>query len=411
MKGDNMKKTICILALLFLPLLLGGCEEKAKPMELPEIEVPVIEVESETESESETEFVFSDMTVYHGILENDYFGRGWTSESEEAFNLRKYRLCTTYQDYRSYVEAVKKVWPDADVYKFPDIPAEWFEEWSLITLTLMGQQDMGSDFSLVDRWSNGEVLLLTLEAGAEQVEMEDWLVYDRATFLTSVAKTEAEELKAIYYSVLHPTAENEGEVRNDIVIVREDNETIKQNMETAKEVFGAGVEIEGLESVYLAAIESVHGSKAASEAWLKLDEEGNVISDGNYTDVLFGVRPQILPTYGMFPNRDVLDYDWEEAVEEANWMILERCGILCVSLYPEELTREWKKENLRYDVGQNVWRLQEPTWDVYDREAWEKEPWSIDSICVPCSVETLNRLLEDRDILALYTGNWKSTLR
>ena len=124
-----MKKTICILALLFLPLLLGGCGGKAEPMELPEIEVPVIEVESETESESETEFVFSDMTVYHGILvtESDLGYASGPFRREEATKLKETLLCTSYQEYREYIEMVKLTWPDADVYKFPDIPAEWFE--------------------------------------------------------------------------------------------------------------------------------------------------------------------------------------------------------------------------------------------------------------------------------------------
>jgi len=203
MKGDNMKKTICILVLLFLPLLLGGCGGKAKPMELPEIEVPVIEVESETESESETEFVFSDMTVYHGILvtESDLGYASGPFRREEATKLKETLLCTSYQEYREYIEMVKLTWPDADVYKFPDIPAEWFEEWSLLTLLLVGN-NIGGGFSLEESWTDGEKLLLTLKAETKGIEMEDWLIYDRGTFLTAIPKEQAEKLEIIDYIVL-----------------------------------------------------------------------------------------------------------------------------------------------------------------------------------------------------------------
>lgn len=212
-----MKKTSVILGIVCALFLFTGCQEGEGSVDFPPIEIPVVESESESEKkgESETEFVFSDMTVYHGVLVMEqelipswYLGGG--IENPEAYELRESLLCSSYREYRDYIERVKLVWPDADVYKFPDIPPEWFEEWSLLTLLLIGN-DIGGGFSLTESWTDGRVLLLTLEGDTREVEMKDWIVYDRGTFLTAIPKEQAEKLEIIDYVVLFDGQEEENQ--------------------------------------------------------------------------------------------------------------------------------------------------------------------------------------------------------
>jgi len=68
-------------------------------------------------------------------------------------------------------------------------------------LLLVGN-NIGGGFSLEESWTDGEKLLLTLKAETKGIEMEDWLIYDRGTFLTAIPKEQAEKLEIIDYIVL-----------------------------------------------------------------------------------------------------------------------------------------------------------------------------------------------------------------
>ncbi|MBE6999833.1 MAG: hypothetical protein E7428_06565 [Ruminococcaceae bacterium] len=412
MKKIQMILGICLFALVLLFTGCEGAEEvtpETQPVESEEL-LPESQVE-EPESESETEFVLVDQAVYHGVpgAWDEYWADAPEKEIKAAQRFGQFRICKTLQEYESYIAMLREIRPDADMHSFPEIPNEWFLEHSLVTLSLDGI-DVGGDFRVYDRWSNGKVMIITLEAQSEKIQIGDWVGYDRATFLTSVSREEGDALEAIYYAVIHTDAELDGQIRNDIELVRESNTQVLEQVELAKEGLTKGILLEEVEASYRRAVGYARGSDAKSEAWLDWDEDGNLISDGKHEDIPFAVFLQGPPADGIFPKVSPMDSGWVDRENEAWWDILNDNGISVVSWDDLAFTRAWKKNRLIYDVEKGGWIQTEEDSELYTKDSWREfvRGAQVSTVAdaeytyIPCSVETLRLLLETEDVWMIH---------
>lgn len=280
-------KTLCLLSLMLL-LLLPSCAEK----------IPEETVSSTTES-----YVFSEEYLVLSLGSLD-----WPEDheaQEEAYLpvriAEEFRLCGSFEEYKAYQELIIRLFPDANQASFPDIPAEWFESHSLVTLFRCTAIDSGTEVMLLDRYATGDGLYFFLEGWTESGFVPVSPEGKRAlvNLMIPMEKAETIGLRTIGYIPYGPIDADSDSERAWYEGKRQDD------IAARKTALDNRIAISEVEGSYHRAINDLPDGQIESAvltgAVLTYTPESGLVSDGRYDDTEFHIKFRLYPAGGLFP--------------------------------------------------------------------------------------------------------------
>lgn len=207
----------------------------------------------------------------------------------------QFRLCKSFDDYQAYQNLILRLFPDAKGTPFPDIPAEWFDAHSLVTLFHVSSPDPASDVTLLDRHSAGDGLYFFLEGWhVTGLSSTPDVKKEIVTLMIPMDKADTKGIRNVGY-IVEPSidADTDSEFNWWMRKREEHIASIKKTLDTKAEV-------EEIEASYRRAVAELPGANP-DEATLSYNTEKGIVSDGNYEDAAFHIKFYLYPPGGTFP--------------------------------------------------------------------------------------------------------------
>ena len=234
--------------------------------------------ECDTALSSKEAFIFPGdyLYLFHGKNPGggEYYEnlKGFTEKEDTNSSIKLYmmRITKDTKDYQIYRETLAAIYPPADMSAFPDIPKEWFQENSLLTLFIV-DEIVGEKITIEGRVDTGTGYYLFIKTDEGRKLTGIGPARNCATILIPVTKKQSDEWKDIGIYLA-------GEGEDFIIPIDEMEMQLKMRFS------------ETVELAYKEAIHMHKGKEAAERAYLTIDKKGALISDGDNDDIVFPVR-------------------------------------------------------------------------------------------------------------------------
>ena len=243
----------------------------------------------ETESSDNEDIYFPEgfLCLFHGSSqwgEKGYENLKVLSEAENpnpCMRLLMMRVAKDQEHYRTYQKTLISVYPSADISGFPEIAEEWFRDNNLLTLFVV--EDIVCDsIRITSRIDTGSGYYLFCETDKEHSLAGGTPECNCGTLLVPVKKEQADRWKDIglflysKYEKLH--------------------EPIEEKVAALKTKYSYSVEMTYKEAIYM------QGEDEKAEfAFLGIDENDVLISDGFHDNIKFPVQIRLKNEALLFP--------------------------------------------------------------------------------------------------------------
>ncbi|MBQ4625608.1 MAG: hypothetical protein IJB51_13805 [Clostridia bacterium] len=207
----------------------------------------------------------------------------------------QFRLCKNFDDYQAYQNLILRLFPDAKGTPFPDIPAEWFDAHSLVTLFHVSSPGSASDVTLLDRHSIGNGLYFFLEGWhVTGLSSTPDTKKEIVTLMIPMDKADTKGIRNIGY-IAEPSIDADTDSEFDWWMRKRE-----EHIASIKKTLDTKAEVEEIETSYRRAVAELPGGNP-DEATLTYTSEKGIVSDGNYEDTAFHIKFYLYPPDGTFP--------------------------------------------------------------------------------------------------------------
>ena len=293
MRTNRFRIGVCLIFLLLSLVVMHSCSEAASRTAYEEGSDTA---EKQEDSAPETdapdhgeEAFFPDgfLCLFHGSSQWGEIGHENLKVLSEAENpnpcmrLLMMRIAKDQEQYHTYQETLAGVYPPADTSGFPEIPEEWFRDNSLLTLFVV--DDIVCDsIRITSRLDTGSGYYVFCESDKAHGLVGGTPDYKCGTLLVPVTKEQStgwRDIGLFLYSK-HETLQ----------------ESIEEKAAALKTKYSKTVE-----TIYKEAVWMQNGEDASEKAYLTIETDGRLLSDGLNNDVLFPVQIRLKNEALLFP--------------------------------------------------------------------------------------------------------------